>query len=279
MTQSPILSVITPVLNNDRFIGGCIENVLQQDCSGVEHVIVDGGSTDMTVDLVREYAREYDHIVFTSETDKGQSDAMNKGISMSRGSIVGFLNVDDYYEVGSLRYALDVFRTLPVPSLLVGNCNVWNDDGQIMAVYKPRKINLVNILLGNFIEAFPMNPSSYFYHKSLHERIGYYDVEEHFALDVEFLLRAIPNANISYVDRVLGNYRYINGTKTFEDVKNGTADARLRNLLNRYRQQLSIGQKSYLSLLRLERKINGVLRTVYGTAARFRSFLRMQPFK
>src|ERR1039457_2914178 len=159
-----LLSVITPVFNGDRFIEFCIQNVIKQNCPDVEHIIVDGGSTDGTVDIIRQYAENHLHIRWVSEKDQGQSDAMNKWISMAAGAIIGFLNVDDYYEPDTLQDILKRFELLPEPSLLVGNCNIWDDDGKLLSVSRPSEIGLLNLLRGRYEDAFPMNPSAYFYH-------------------------------------------------------------------------------------------------------------------
>jgi glycosyltransferase involved in cell wall biosynthesis len=81
---TPHLSIITPVFNGIRFVESCIKNVIDQVCDGLEHLIVDGGSSDGTVDVIRQYAARYPHIRWVSEVDRGQSDAMNKGVG-SRG--------------------------------------------------------------------------------------------------------------------------------------------------------------------------------------------------
>ena len=78
-----MLSIITPVYNSERFIATCIEAVIKQDCVKLEHIIIDGGSTDQTVPIIRQYADRYPHIRWQSEPDRGQSDAMNKGIAMA----------------------------------------------------------------------------------------------------------------------------------------------------------------------------------------------------
>src|SRR3954451_18802557 len=80
---TPILSIITPVFNGERFIAECIESVVGQNCIGVEHIVVDGRSTDRTVEIVRERAHVHSHLRWISEPDRGQSDALNKGIAMA----------------------------------------------------------------------------------------------------------------------------------------------------------------------------------------------------
>src|SRR5215472_1653392 len=98
MEAIPILSIITPVYNGEKFISGCIESVAAQKLAGVEHIIVDGRSSDRTMDIVRDKARVYPHLRWISEPDRGQSDALNKGIDMARAEYIGILNADDFYE-------------------------------------------------------------------------------------------------------------------------------------------------------------------------------------
>lgn len=245
----PKLSIITPVFNNVRFIEFCINNVIEQNCSGMEHIIVDGGSTDGTVAIIQGYAGRYKHIRWVSEKDRGQSDAMNKGISMANGAIIGFLNVDDYYESGALLEALDFFSDKHEPTLLVGNCNVWDNDGKLWFVSKPSEIGLKNLLLGRFIAAFPMNPSAYFYHKSLHKSIGHYEVDDHYGMDVHFVFKAVQQATVVYIDKLLGNYRYLEGTKTFEDDKSGDNSIRVKRITGHYRESQPIYYRFYLAII------------------------------
>jgi len=239
------VSIITPVFNGVRFMEGCILNVIGQNCPDAEHIIIDGGSTDGTVEVIKRYAREYPHIRWVSERDRGQSDAMNKGITMAAGEILGFLNVDDYYEPGTLREVLTLFGTLPKPALLVGNCSVWDDGDNLLGISTPSKISFLNLLCARFMNAFPMNPSSYFYHKALHDIIGPYDVEEHFGMDVHFIFRAVQAAHVCYVDRPWGNLRYFPGTKTYGDVESGQNRIRVGAIIASYRKQAPFLYRMY----------------------------------
>lgn len=235
-----MISIITPVYNGKRFIESCIKGVIAQDCLDMEHIIVDGGSTDQTVEIIKQYAKQYSHIRWISEQDNGQSDAMNKGIAMARGNILSFLNIDDFYEPNVLNRVLEIFKTLPEPSLLVGNCNVWNDEGKLMKLNKPRKLKITDLLMGANINPHPINPSAYFYHTSLHQEIGFYDASEHYALDLDFLLRAVQAAKVQYVDEIWGNYRQIQGTKTHIDWASGEGPHRAKKLLNIHRKRLPL---------------------------------------
>lgn len=247
------LSVITPVFNGIRFIEFCIRNVIDQNCPDVEHLIIDGGSTDGTVEVIRSYAGAYSHIRWVSEKDHGQSDAMNKGIDMASGEILGILNVDDYYEPGVLCDVIKMFKELPDPTLLLGNCNVWDDDGKLQFIGKPSGISFLRLLMQD-IRVFPNNPSAYFYHKSLHRKIGLYDVDEHFGMDVHFMFRAVRTAHVRYVDKMWGNYRYLTDTKTYRDVESGQNRLRVVAITDYYRKQAPfhyrIFSKFYITLVK-----------------------------
>jgi len=243
-----MISVITPVYNGERFIEACIKVVIEQNCPDVEHIILDGGSTDGTVDIIKHHAEKYSHIRWISEKDKGQSDAMNKGIAMAKGEILAILNVDDYYEPNVLNRVSSIFKVLPEPSLLVGNCNIWEDDGKLSEINKPNKLKFTDLLLGPCVTPLPMNPSAYFYHTSLHQTIGLYEVVEHYAMDIDFLLRAVQVATTKYVDEIWGNYRKIEGTKTVTDIASGQNMLRLNSLMRSYRQKLPLFERWYIEI-------------------------------
>jgi len=230
-----MISIITPVFNGERHIQKCILNVISQNCPNLEHIIVDGGSADNTVEIIKSFAQEYPHIRWVSEKDNGQSDAMNKGIRMAKGEILGFLNADDFYEPDVLNRVLEMFAALPEPGLLVGNCNVLDENGTLLYVNRPSRLQLREILSGS---PFPVNPSSYFYHKSLHSAIGNYEASEEYAMDVDFLLRAVQVAHIRYVDEVWGNFLFCAGTKTYTDMQGDLAFKRLKKLFRKYRKNL-----------------------------------------
>lgn len=237
-----MISVITPVYNGERFIESCIKVVIDQACPDVEHIIMDGGSTDRTVEIIKQYAQEYPHIRWISEKDKGQSDAMNKGIAIAKGEILGILNVDDFYEPNVLNRISKIFKDLPEPSLLVGNCNLWNDEGNLIDVNKPAKLNLAHLLTGWWHKyPFPYNPSAYFYHTSLHQIIGPYDVNDHYSMDLDFILRAVQVATVKYVDETWGNWRIIRGTKTLDSGEQ--VFYRNERLLRAYRKDLPLVQR------------------------------------
>jgi glycosyltransferase involved in cell wall biosynthesis len=246
-----MISIITPVRNGANHIEACLRNVISQRCPDVEHIVVDGNSDDNTIDIVKQYAASNDHIRWISETDRGQSDAMNKGLSMARGDIIGILNVDDYYEPGTLGRIASLFHTMQPPGLAVGNCNVWNNAGELLSVNKPCRLRIEDLLLGWRINPHPVNPSAYFYHKSLHEIIGPYDENEHFAMDIDFIFKAIQTAHVHYSDEIWGNYRLLDGTKTVVDRQRGSSARRVELLFTKYRRQLPLWKQLKIDLMKV----------------------------
>jgi glycosyltransferase involved in cell wall biosynthesis len=232
-----VLTVITPVLDGERFVSGCLENVLAQDCADVEHLIVDGGSGDATEAIVRERMARRDSIRWIQERGANQSRAMNLGVEHSLGRVVGILNVDDFYEPRTLPRVLELFENLPSPSLLVGNCNAWEGDS-LLYVNRPTDMRFEKLLLGPELYQFPFNPAGYFYDKSLHELAGPYDVSDELSMDLDFLLRAVRVAHVAYVDETWGNYRIHPMAKTVRDRAKGGHDRRRKSLLRRYRGML-----------------------------------------
>lgn len=239
-----MISVITPVYNGEQFIEACIKVIIDQNCPDVEHIIVDGASTDKTVEIIKLYADIYPHIRWISEKDQGQSDAMNKGIAMAKGEIISFLNVDDFYQPNVLNRGLEIFQSLPVPSILVGNCNLWDDKDKLVVVNKPVNFRLSSMLQGLNDKNFPTNPSAYFYHTCLHQQVGLYKVDEHYAMDLDFLLRAVQVATVKYVDEIWGNWMRTEGTKSmtlWQSPERGYE--MLDRVLRSYRKDLPLYQR------------------------------------
>jgi glycosyltransferase involved in cell wall biosynthesis len=224
MDATPILSIITPVYNGEKFISGCIECVSAQNCAGVEHVIVDGGSTDGTVQILRESARKYPHLRWISESDRGQSDALNKGIGMARAEYIGILNADDFYEPGALSRVIKIIKSLPGPRFIVGACKILTTGDKLDWVNRPSILRFENLMVDEERWPFPLNPVAYFYPKTVHEVVGLYNLQEHYAMDFEFILAVVQAIEVLYVDIVLGNMRRIEGTKTFNSVRDGSSE-------------------------------------------------------
>jgi glycosyltransferase involved in cell wall biosynthesis len=189
----------------------------------MEHLVIDGDGNDYGKYPVKHIYRE----------PKGQSDAMNCGVEAAQGHILGFLNDDDLYEPFLLDHIVDIFRGLPEPSFVTGNCRVYKDD-RLYFVNKPNRLGLRDLLQGWNICPHPINPSAYFYHKSLHDKIGMYDVTLKEGMDLDFILRAVRAANVVYVDEIWGNYYLTKNSASYKS--QSQADSLRETILNRYRQ-------------------------------------------
>lgn len=247
-----ILSIITPAFKGAAFLEGCIENVARQWQEGIEHWVIDGGSLDQTVSILKEASLKYPHLKWVSESDKGQSDAMNKGIQRASGAWISFLNVDDYYEEGALKMVLALIKKKPdARKILVGDLKIWNADGSLFALNKSSEMNL-SALLADRCE-WPYNPSAYFYPKSVHQEIGGYPEKEHYAMDYDFILRAaLAGIPFEYHPLVWGNFRLLPDAKTSVDQSGNQSYLRAQALRDYYFKKLSFIQKWEVRWLKLE---------------------------
>lgn len=210
--MQPALSILTPVFRGADRIEACIANVAAEKLAGIEHLILDNASDDGTAEVAARLAEKWPHVRVISEPDQGQSDAMNKGLALAMGDVVGFLNVDDWYEPGTLRRAVEIFEKSPKPLLLIGNCAVHDQSGSVTGINRPDRSSLSDWLAG---KPYPWNPSAYFYHRSVHDHVGSYDVNDHYLMDLDFLLRAAGAVDIQYVDELFGHFYFGPGTKTY----------------------------------------------------------------
>jgi len=249
----PQISVITPVFNSVQFIELCILNVITQKCNDMEHIIVDGGSVDGTVDVIRDYAKKYSHIQWISEKDEGQSNAMNKGINMAKGEYISFLNSDDYYSDGVLNDVLDIISKKDAPAFIVGNCNVFDDKQQLIYVNEPKKVTPWHLLSGTYL---PVNPSAYFYKKNIHDIVGMYNENNHYNMDIEFLIQVSLVIPISYLNKNWGNFRLLPHTKTGSDIEKNVLEKRKQELFSKYIDTVSLGIKMKIVSAKLYKKSN-----------------------
>jgi len=233
----PTVSVVTPVFNGARHIGACLDHVLRERFPGVEHIIVDGGSTDGTIETARAFAAKHDHVSVLVNPGQRQSEAMNSGTEAARGDLISGLNVDDFYEPGALRRQAECAATLRSPGLIVGNCAQRDESLRIVTLFRPRqKLSLRAFLCGYM---HPINPSSYLYHRALHHAIGGYRPGLDYTLDVDFIYRAVERAaEVRRVDEHWGNMVLHAGSKTLQDKAAGRGRSRLEELQQEYLRRL-----------------------------------------
>lgn len=242
------LTVITPVFNGREFVEKCVDNVAEQNENDrVEHLVLDAASTDGTVEILDKLSRRWPHLRVISEPDRGQSHALNRGVRHAVGGILGILNVDDYYEPGVLTRVLRLFEEIREPGFLVGNCNIRREDGSLWFVNRPRWLRPWQLLLGTELVKFPLNPSAYFYHRSLHDLVGPYDEDDHFAMDLDFLLRTAGRIELHHVDEIWGNFCLRQECKTVAGGESGLSTTQREAVYSRHRLDLPITQRTFVS--------------------------------
>ena len=265
MTESlPLISIITPCLDRVEFVGAAIESVLDQDYPNLEHVVVDGGSTDGTLDVLR----RYQHVRLISEPDEGVYDALNKGIDMARGEIIGHLNSDDLYEPHVLSEVARCFVANPDADMVCGGATVFEEDAEggtaVVATYMGRKdiaLSVRNMTLG-----VPL-PNTRFVRKRFYDRVGIYDIRYRLAADRDFFLRAIlAGAKAVYMDRPVYRYRSHLGSLTI-----GTRGYHRLDMVQEY---LALAEQ-YLNGAETDRDLRRYCRRWHGREAAFAALVEL----
>ena len=207
----PRVSIVTPSFNQGAFIEETIRSVLLQDYPNLEYFIVDGGSTDSTLQVIKTYEPWIDYWV--SERDRGQTHALNKGFARATGDIVAWLNSDDTYEPHGIRTI--VRHMLTTESVVAyGNCNLIDEIGVRTGVVVPPPVNFESLLKFWSVDcSIPPQPAIFF-RRNVLDDVGLLDETLRYVMDYELWLRIARRYSFSYVNAVIGNYRMHSESKT-----------------------------------------------------------------
>ena len=203
MSQPPKISVVTPSFNSIHTIRETIESVRSQKYPGVEHIVIDGGSTDGTVELLKGYP----HLIWVSEKDEGHYHAMNKGILRATGDIVNILNADDCFRPGTLQAVGEAFAQHPDWDALFGD--IQYVDGEGRGIYRRIEAGYDYDILRYGAVCYVIH-QTLFVRKAVHDRIGLYRHKDFLnACDYEFILRLGKHGcRVGHLRRLLIDYRY-----------------------------------------------------------------------
>lgn len=197
-----MFSIITVTYNSERYLEETIESVLAQDCSDFEYILIDGGSTDGTLEIIRRHAALDGRIRWFSEPDRGISDAFNKGIARTSGEIVGILNSDDTYAPGALRAVADALAADP-------ECDVFHGDMVRFQNDIPLFVLKAGTVRENIWHVMPLNHPATFVSRRAYEQVGLFDQDLKVAMDYDLVLRLyLRGCRFHYIERVLANMRY-----------------------------------------------------------------------
>lgn len=202
----PLVSIVTPTYNMARFLPETIESILSQDYPRIEYIVMDGGSTDGTVELLKQYEGR---LTWVSEKDKGQSDAVNKGFLRTHGEIFTFLNADDVYMPGAVKTAVEAFAAHPEAGVIYGDAWYTREDGSVIKPYPVLPYD--HDWLGH--QCYICQPAS-FLRSDVFREAGMLDTDLHLTLDYELWLRISQRWPMHKVDAYLATSRMYGDNKT-----------------------------------------------------------------
>jgi glycosyltransferase involved in cell wall biosynthesis len=206
MAVEPLVSIVTPSLNMARFLPQTIESVLSQDYPEIEYIVMDGGSTDGTIEILKSYG---DRLRFYSAPDGGAADAINRGFQRSRGSILGWLSADDTYMPGAVSAVVSKFADAPDAAAVYGKANWTNPEGGVIGPYPVRPFDRERLLH----ECYICQPACFF-RRSAFERVGMLDATLQVVFDHDLWIRLSEHDPFVQVDRHLANSRMHRASKT-----------------------------------------------------------------
>ena len=184
--DKPLISIITVVYNGEKYLEETILSVINQTYDNVEYIIIDGGSTDGTLDIIKKYEEKIDYWV--SEKDKGIYDAMNKGVTLCSGEIIGIVNADDFIYNETLQNVKDAL--VKYEMFTYGTLDLAHENGEVFD--KAYSLGLENIKYKIFKQMPFLHPTM-FVKKEVYKRVGLYDVQYKLSADYDFTLRLIEN--------------------------------------------------------------------------------------
>jgi len=201
--DKPLVSIVTPSYNQGRFIEDTLLSVKNQNYPNIEHIVVDGGSTDNTLDILRKYENEY-NLRWISEPDEGQSNGINKGFRTAKGEIIGWLNSDDaYFDRKVIKDVVDAFQSNRKIDIVYGDCVMTDQDNRIY------KFNLASPLISYKLllrQNLLVQPSVLFKKSVVKEHK--LDEQLEYSMDYEYWIRLAANKKkFKYINRIISAFR------------------------------------------------------------------------
>jgi glycosyltransferase involved in cell wall biosynthesis len=199
----PRIALVTPVRNSGRYLEQTILSVLAQNYPNLDYFIVDGGSTDGSVDIIRKYEDRISGWI--SEPDNGMYDAINKGFARTTGEVMGWISATDMLHIGGLRVVGSVFRQLPDVEWITGRPAVFSDEGMGHLIYPNSRWAQYRFLAGQ--NRYIMQEATY-WRRSLWDKAGgYVDASKRYVSDFELWVRFFRHAKLYPVDALIAGYR------------------------------------------------------------------------
>lgn len=252
--NTPKISIITPSFNQVDFLERTLLSVLEQDYPNIEYIVIDGGSTDGSVDLIKKYERRLAYWV--SEKDRGQAHAINKGLERATGDWVAWQNSDDTYYPGAFSQLAAVAQSNGSAQLIIGNMNLIDRDDQILRDLKYVRPTYSSLLSEGMI----LSNQSAFWQRKVHQELGLLSESLDCAFDYEWFLRLLAEGRqTAHVNTTWGALRVHGDTKTsnrqdvfdreFEQIRSGREPSALDKRYHQFRRMclmLAQGELRYV---------------------------------
>jgi glycosyltransferase involved in cell wall biosynthesis len=196
-----LISIVTPSFNQSAYLEQTMKSVLDQDYADIEYIVMDGGSTDGSIDIIKKYSSRL--AFWTSERDRGQADAINNGTTHAHGEILAWLNSDDYYLPGAISSAVKIFEQNPDVVLIYGDMLAVNERGETINTLKYQQLTLEDLLCFQII-----GQPAVFFRRAAFEKSGGLDTAFHFLLDHQLWIKIAQRGKILHVNQTWAAARY-----------------------------------------------------------------------
>jgi glycosyltransferase involved in cell wall biosynthesis len=218
MERLPLVSIVTPSFNQVRYLETTLRSVLEQDYPRIEYIVIDGGSTDGSLDVLERYRDRLAHCI--SEPDAGQAAGINKGLRLATGEIVAWLNSDDVYLSGAIRQAVQVLERDPALGMVYADGIMVDSEQVLLDRHRYRTLSLVDLLSFEVI----LQPTV-FMRRAVLERVGYLDDAYQLILDHQLWVRMVAAAPMCHVNATWALERTHEGAKTIARAANFVDEA------------------------------------------------------
>lgn len=245
MSHLPRISIVTPSYNQGQFLEKTILSVLDQGYPDLEYVIIDGGSSDNSVEIIRRYEKYLKYWI--SEPDRGQSHAINKGFDHVTGDLLAWLNSDDCYAPGALHVVAEMYRANPAAGAIVGAGDMVDVEGKVLFEATRASISLESIY--NWFDEFFLQPSCFF-RKDVWEACGPLDEKLEYAMDVDLWIKIARRFNFVTTGTMLSHslrhmkaktteYEYLSSVEAVFLILGHGGEGPARALLEKYAQRIT----------------------------------------
>ena len=206
----PLVSIVTPSFNQVEFLEETIRSVFEQDYQNLEYIIVDGGSTDGSLEIIQKYTDQL--AWWVSEPDQGQTDAINKGFARASGEIFAWLNSDDTYQPGAISEAVAYLATNQEAGAVYGDANLIDEHGDVIGKFPARQTDYQRLMRG-YVH-IPQQAT--FFRGDLWREVGPLDPSFYFAMDYDLWVRISKRAPLIYYPSLWANFRLHGDAKSIE---------------------------------------------------------------